>query len=168
MYEPVVRNRIGMALAGTVYTSPAWSMNVVYARLNPAGIFSTFFLGSMLGFFRISASILYRYCGLMKFVAKQKCKLREVRVRRKCNCSCDVPNWIQKGNWVKTEQLILSIGTILLAARVFGWLFQHMGQPRVVGKRQQALSSALLFLDASFRMLLALFSPHRPCRRLRF
>jgi Kef-type K+ transport system membrane component KefB len=35
---------------------------------------------------------------------------------------------------VKTEQLILSIGTILLAARVFGWLFQHMGQPRVVGE----------------------------------
>jgi Kef-type K+ transport system membrane component KefB len=35
---------------------------------------------------------------------------------------------------VKTEQLILSIGTILLAARVFGWFFQHIGQPRVVGE----------------------------------
>ncbi len=72
VYEPVVRNRIGMALAGTVYTSPAWSMNVVYARLNPAGIFSTFFLGSMLGFFRISASILYRYCGLMKSLSQSR------------------------------------------------------------------------------------------------
>ena len=66
IYEPVVRNRVGLSLAGTLYTSPAWSMNVVYARLNPAGIFSTFFLGAMLGFFRISASILYRYCGLTK------------------------------------------------------------------------------------------------------
>jgi Kef-type K+ transport system membrane component KefB len=35
---------------------------------------------------------------------------------------------------VKTEQLILAIGTILLAARVFGWLFQRIGQPRVVGE----------------------------------
>jgi hypothetical protein len=35
---------------------------------------------------------------------------------------------------VKTEQLILSIGTILLAARMFGWAFQRIGQPRVVGE----------------------------------
>jgi Kef-type K+ transport system membrane component KefB len=35
---------------------------------------------------------------------------------------------------VKTEQLILAIGTILLAARLFGWIFQHLGQPRVVGE----------------------------------
>jgi Kef-type K+ transport system membrane component KefB len=35
---------------------------------------------------------------------------------------------------VKIEQLILSIGAILLAARLFGWFFQHIGQPRVVGE----------------------------------
>ncbi len=35
---------------------------------------------------------------------------------------------------MQTEQLILSIGTILLATRVFGWVFQHIGQPRVVGE----------------------------------
>jgi Kef-type K+ transport system membrane component KefB len=35
---------------------------------------------------------------------------------------------------VKTEQLILSIGTILLAARMFGWFFRHLGQPSVVGE----------------------------------
>jgi Kef-type K+ transport system membrane component KefB len=35
---------------------------------------------------------------------------------------------------VNTEQLILSIGAILLAARLFGWIFQRMGQPRVVGE----------------------------------
>jgi len=35
---------------------------------------------------------------------------------------------------VNTEQLILSIGVILLATRLFGWIFQRMGQPRVVGE----------------------------------
>ena len=76
IYEPVVRNRIGLSTAGTVYTSPAWSMNVVYARLSPAGTLSTFFLGAMLAFFRISASILYRFCGWLKPpVAKQQCTL---------------------------------------------------------------------------------------------
>jgi menaquinone-9 beta-reductase len=62
IYEPTVRNRIGLPSAGTVYTSPAWSMNVVYARLKPAGLISTFFLGTMLGFFRLSASILSWCC----------------------------------------------------------------------------------------------------------
>jgi menaquinone-9 beta-reductase len=66
IYEPVVRNRIGLPAAGTIYTSPAWSMNVVYARLSPAGLFSTFFLGAMLGVFRLSASILYWCCSLLK------------------------------------------------------------------------------------------------------
>jgi flavin-dependent dehydrogenase len=76
LYEPVVRNRIGLATAGTVYTSPAWSMNVVYARLRPTGLFSTFFLNSMLGFFCVSASILHWYCGWRKPpVTKQECKV---------------------------------------------------------------------------------------------
>ena len=66
LYEPLVRNRIGLASAGTVYTSPAWSMNGVYARLSPSGLFSTFLLGAMLGFFRVSASILRWYCGMVK------------------------------------------------------------------------------------------------------
>ena len=35
---------------------------------------------------------------------------------------------------MNTEQLILSIGVILLATRLFGWIFQRMGQPRVVGE----------------------------------
>jgi menaquinone-9 beta-reductase len=74
VYEPMVRNCIGLSTAGTVYTSPAWSMNVVYARLNPAGMLSTFLLGAMLVFFRISASILYWCCGLLKpSVAKGEC-----------------------------------------------------------------------------------------------
>jgi flavin-dependent dehydrogenase len=62
VYEPPVRNRIGLGSSGTAYTSPAWSMNVVYARLKPAGIFSTFLLGSLLGFFRASAWLFYQIC----------------------------------------------------------------------------------------------------------
>ncbi len=75
IYEPTVRNRIGLSTAGTLYTSPAWSMNVVYARLRPAGWFSTFFLGAMLGFFRISAAIFYWGCGLVTpSIQKPECR----------------------------------------------------------------------------------------------
>ena len=35
---------------------------------------------------------------------------------------------------MNTEQLILSVGTILLSARALGWIFQRIGQPRVVGE----------------------------------
>ena len=66
VYEPVVRNRIGLPVAGAVYTSPAWSMNVVYARMQPEGTLSTFLIGAMLELFRISASILYRCCRMLK------------------------------------------------------------------------------------------------------
>ena len=62
VYEPTVRDRIGMGRSGTVYTSPAWSMNVVYARLRPKGIFSTFFLASILALFRASAWLFYQFC----------------------------------------------------------------------------------------------------------
>ncbi len=62
VYEPPVRNRIGVGRSGTVYTSPAWSMNVVYARLKPKGLFSTFFLGLFLGAFRASAWAFYQFC----------------------------------------------------------------------------------------------------------
>ena len=32
------------------------------------------------------------------------------------------------------DQLILAFGTILLVARVLGWVFQRIGQPRVIGE----------------------------------
>jgi menaquinone-9 beta-reductase len=64
VYEPTVRNRIGLAQAGTVYTSPAWSMNLVYARLKPRGFFRTFLLGAVLALFRAGAWALYQYCAM--------------------------------------------------------------------------------------------------------
>jgi flavin-dependent dehydrogenase len=62
VYEPPVRNRIGVQRSGTVYTSPAWSMNVVYARMKPRGVVSTFLLGLFLGAFRASAWMFYQLC----------------------------------------------------------------------------------------------------------
>jgi flavin-dependent dehydrogenase len=66
VYEPPVRTRIGMGTSGTVYTSPAWSMNVVYARLKPRGIFSTLFFGFLLAVFRASAWTLYTACSWLR------------------------------------------------------------------------------------------------------
>ncbi len=62
VYEPPVRNRIGIARSGEIYTGPAWSMNVVYARLKPKGIFSTGLLGIILEAFRTGAWLLYQFC----------------------------------------------------------------------------------------------------------
>ncbi len=62
VYEPPIRNRIGVQRSGIVYTSPAWSMNVVYARLKPKGIVSTFLLGLVLGVFRVITWIFYHLC----------------------------------------------------------------------------------------------------------
>jgi menaquinone-9 beta-reductase len=65
LYEPAVRNRIGARASGTVYTTPAWSMNVVYARLKPKGILKTYLLGAILGFWRACAWIFSEYCKRM-------------------------------------------------------------------------------------------------------
>jgi menaquinone-9 beta-reductase len=65
VYEPPVRNRIGLRHAGTVYISPAWGMNLVYARTKPRGIFSTALFGLSLLFFRVTTWIVYRICKLL-------------------------------------------------------------------------------------------------------
>jgi hypothetical protein len=65
VYQPPVRNRIGMGLSGSLYISPAWGMNLLYARLRPNGIFSTFFFGLILGFFWAGGWIFYRLCKLL-------------------------------------------------------------------------------------------------------
>jgi menaquinone-9 beta-reductase len=62
VYEPPVRNRIGVQRSGTVYTSPAWSMNLVYTRMKPHGVVSTFLLGLFLAGFRASAWMFYQLC----------------------------------------------------------------------------------------------------------
>jgi menaquinone-9 beta-reductase len=62
LYEPAVRSRIGALASGTVYTTPAWSMNLVYARLQPKGILKTYLLGLVLSFWRAGAWIFSECC----------------------------------------------------------------------------------------------------------
>jgi flavin-dependent dehydrogenase len=66
VYEPSVRGRIGLRRAGTVYTSPAWTMNLVYNRLRPRGMVSTFIFNSVIGFFRCAAWAFYQFCRRFK------------------------------------------------------------------------------------------------------
>jgi flavin-dependent dehydrogenase len=62
VYEPPVRSRIGMNHSGRLYTSPAWTMNLVYARLQPKGIISTFLFGLALSVFRAVNWLVYLVC----------------------------------------------------------------------------------------------------------
>jgi flavin-dependent dehydrogenase len=64
VYEPVIRNRLGATLAGTVYTSPAWTMNLVYARLRPTGWICTMLFNALIGFFRLASWAAFRICKL--------------------------------------------------------------------------------------------------------
>jgi flavin-dependent dehydrogenase len=66
VYEPSVRNRIGLQQAGMLYTSPAWTMNLLYSRLKPRGMVSTFFFSSVIGLFRCSAWAFYQICRKFK------------------------------------------------------------------------------------------------------
>jgi hypothetical protein len=62
VYQPAVRNRISIRHAGTTYISPAWTLNLLYARVKPSGILSTFLFVSLLGLFRLSEWIFFRLC----------------------------------------------------------------------------------------------------------
>jgi len=62
IYDGPVRNAIGVKTAGDVYTIPAWSLNNVYARVSPRGVFSSLFFCLLLGTFRAAASIMHSFC----------------------------------------------------------------------------------------------------------
>jgi flavin-dependent dehydrogenase len=64
VYQPQVRNRLGMVGAAGAYISPAWGVNVLYARCKPKGLFSTALLGFLAEFCRACQWILYRCCKL--------------------------------------------------------------------------------------------------------
>jgi len=66
VYEPSVRNRVGVQQAGTVYTSPAWTMNLLYSRLKPRGMVSTFFFNFVIGLFRCGEWAFYQFCRRFK------------------------------------------------------------------------------------------------------
>jgi flavin-dependent dehydrogenase len=62
IYESPIRNRIGVLLAGEVYTVPAWSLNAVYSRLQPRGAFKTLLFGGLLYLLRMGEFLLYQFC----------------------------------------------------------------------------------------------------------
>jgi menaquinone-9 beta-reductase len=64
VYQPQVRNRLGMGGSAGTYISPAWGMNVLYARCKPGGLLSTMLLGFLMEFSRACQWILYRCCKL--------------------------------------------------------------------------------------------------------
>jgi hypothetical protein len=64
VFQPPVRNRIGIRHSGTAYISPAWTMNLLYARIRPDGVLSTLLLGSLLWIIRVSEWAVYRLCKL--------------------------------------------------------------------------------------------------------
>ena len=69
VYEPSVRNYVGLQRAGTVYTGPAWTMNLIYNRFRPQGMVSTFLFNSLIGFFRSSAWVFHQLCRQFKSVS---------------------------------------------------------------------------------------------------
>jgi flavin-dependent dehydrogenase len=66
LYESSIRNRIGAFRAGDVYTIPAWSINVVYSRLQPNGVFTTLLFGSLLGILRAGVHVFYSLCNRLQ------------------------------------------------------------------------------------------------------
>jgi flavin-dependent dehydrogenase len=62
LYEWPIRDRIGAFRAGDVYTIPAWSLNVVYSRLQPRGVFTTLLFGGLVGILRFAVLVFYSFC----------------------------------------------------------------------------------------------------------
>ena len=62
LYERPIRNRIGAFRAGDVYTIPAWSLNVVYSRLQPQGILKTLLFGGLVTTLRAAVHVFYTLC----------------------------------------------------------------------------------------------------------
>jgi len=64
IYDPAIRNRIGVLRAGRVYTVPAWVLNAVYSRIGPKGVVSTLLFGFVLNLFRTASIVLSALCRL--------------------------------------------------------------------------------------------------------
>ena len=66
LYDSPLRNRIGPFRAGDVYTIPAWSINVVYARFRPQGFLRTTLFRSLIGSLRISLRAICWFCARLQ------------------------------------------------------------------------------------------------------
>ena len=66
LYDWPIRNRIGPFNAGDMYTIPAWSLNLIYSRLRPRGVFSTTLFRLLAGSLRASLSIFHWFCSRLQ------------------------------------------------------------------------------------------------------
>jgi menaquinone-9 beta-reductase len=62
IYDPAIRNRVGVLNAGRAYTIAAWSLNAVYSRLRPEGAVSTIIFGLVLNLFRAASVVYWALC----------------------------------------------------------------------------------------------------------
>lgn len=62
VYDWPIRNFIGVLTAGDVYTIPAWSINNIYSRIEPSGVFSTMLFGLFLATLRGAMNLFYWFC----------------------------------------------------------------------------------------------------------
>lgn len=61
IYDWPIRQYIGMARAGDVYTIPAWLMNLVYTRMQPRGLVKTALYASMMAMLRGALAVFYLF-----------------------------------------------------------------------------------------------------------
>lgn len=59
IYDWPIRQKIGIARAGDVYTIPAWLMNLIYTRMQPRGPLKTAIYGSMTALLRCGFAVFY-------------------------------------------------------------------------------------------------------------
>jgi flavin-dependent dehydrogenase len=69
VYDWPIRNRIGALRAGDVYTIPAWSINNIYSRIRPRGIFSTILFEMFLATLRFAMNLFYWFCARSRSAA---------------------------------------------------------------------------------------------------
>lgn len=69
IYDWPIRNRIGVLVAGDVYTIPAWSINNIYSRIQPRGVVSTMLFGMFLATLRWTMNLLYWFCKRSRFAS---------------------------------------------------------------------------------------------------
>jgi flavin-dependent dehydrogenase len=62
IYDWPIRNRVGAAVAGDVYTIPAWSINNIYSRIEPRGLVLTVVFGLLLATLRAAMNMFYWFC----------------------------------------------------------------------------------------------------------
>lgn len=72
-YRWPIRDRIGLLKAGDAYTIPAWSINQLYTRIQPSGMFSTGAFSLFLASTRGTAWLVYQICTLFPATRTKAC-----------------------------------------------------------------------------------------------